>query len=116
MHIRTFIFVFAALSMMACDDPDAPEKCRAIGTAFCEKSVEYCDPMFSPPQDECEDIFNEAVVCDDAVYVELEYDECLTDVDELEECPIATPSSCDGVVALSPQEDEVEDDDEDDDE
>ena len=97
-----------------CPDPEAVEKCRVIGENYCAKQEEYCGP-FATPADECEDIYDDTVLCDEALYVEYEYDACLVEIEKIDECVFAMPEDCNGVVVIIPQDDEDEDEDDDDD-
>jgi hypothetical protein len=101
-----------ALLGSACDDPAAPAKCRGFRDAYCAKQDEHCDFV---TWDSCRELFDEIVVCDDAIGVEDDYSLCLEEIGALDECPVDLPDACKGVV-LMPEEDDDDDDDDDDDE
>ena len=95
------LFIWSA----GCVDEEAPAKCREIGERYCEQHNGLC-PM-PTPQEACEDIYDEVATCDDALYLEEpDREDCLTAIDELEECPQALPGDCQGVVVLPPDDGE----------
>ena len=93
--------------VVGCNDPEAPAKCRAIGEDYCAKVAEFCVSPEAPPLSaaECEETFNLTVVCDDALYIDDEDNECPDDIDAIEECTFGLPASCLGVVVVAEKPD-----------
>jgi len=94
--------LFGAL-LSGCNDPEAPSKCRAIGSAYCKKVVDFCDDTTAPVEslESCEQTYDEAVICNDALYLEEEEEVCLLDIADIQECTFAIPTTCIGVVVVA---------------
>ncbi len=115
MSLRSvWVLLGGVLVLAGCPDPEAVERCRTIGERYCEKHVEHC--FMASTQEECEEVYNDTVQCDEALYVEEEYPICLAEIAGLQTCPLALPADCSGVVVIVPQDDDDDDKDDDDDE
>lgn len=89
----------AGAALIACVDPGAPDRCREVRAQYCAKIGELCP---TPSEDECRDLFDDELVCDDAVGTEETIDVCLGDIDRIDACPSALPVTCRGVIWFEP--------------
>lgn len=110
MSLRLAPLLALLVAAAACVDEAAPAKCRGFRDAYCAAQENHCEGV---TWDACRDLFDELLVCDDAVGVEQEYADCMADIAALEECPNDLPDNCRGVVLF---EDDYFEEDEDDEE
>ena len=94
--------ILLLLAAWGCADPDAPQKCEDLVSAFC-RNVEQSCPLYDISQEECEGASLGAVAeCDRAVAVSDTYDDCLDDIGASDGCLLndnaELPESCEDAV------------------
>ena len=95
---RLLLPMVATLFSSGCADPQAIEKCEALVDAICANVAERCFPPIS--EDECMEMLEEEMGCEDAFDVSDDYDECMADLEASAECLPYTelPDACQGAL------------------
>lgn len=88
------IVCFSALAL-SCGGAGGPTECQTFREAYCGKQGSLCEGVTT---EECVELFDATLDCDAAVGVDDSYEDCLLEVEALEECPADLPASCRGVI------------------
>lgn len=91
---------FSVLAL-SCGGAGGPTECQTFRDAYCEKQGSLCEGVTT---EECVELFDATLDCDAAVGIDDGYDDCLLEVEALEECPADLPASCRGVIYTAVEE------------
>ena len=84
--------LFFVLFAIACGGGNAEEKCEAFKDLSCDAAEEHCDlEALGSSREECMAAADSELDCTEILAVDSSYEDCLDDIQAIEECPFEQP-------------------------